>query len=215
MFVDQPSPLSHQFFSGLPDKHMDIASPMIKDSPHPWSPGLSTPGDHWSDNFTVSPHQVFSNAVPSGVMSNFTTPSSEFEASPNFEIDDDFGTLASMPLFPDAATENAIKTSVAMERDISSSSVSKGSSPAVGKIQKKRQKKTDLPAIQFDPSNPSEVKRAKNTAAARKSREKKAKYVDELEDLIRIKDEELRSKNALIAELSRQRDLCSCQHTFL
>jgi len=213
MFVDQPSPLSHQFYSGLPDKHLDITSPMIKDSPNPWSPGLSTPGDMWSDNFTVSPRQVFSNAVPSGALSSFTTPSSEFEASPNFEIEGDFGTgLHNMPLFPDAVTENAIKSSVAMERDFSSSSISKGSSPAVGKIQKKRQKKTDLPAIQFDPSNPMEVKRAKNTAAARKSREKKAKYVDELEETIRQKDEEIRKMSALIADLSRQRELCTCHH---
>jgi len=198
MFSDGP------LYSMLPDKP-ETMSPLMGESPNAFSPGMSP---LW---MTISPQQLEQPMPPSGALSNFSTPSSEFDTSPAFYAENEFpgSTIASMPLF--GPEDNPFAPM--MERDLSTSSMSKNSSPTIdkiqaGRVQKKRVKKTDLPPIQFDVNDPKECKRAKNTAAARKSRAKKTEYIESLEakiaeddEKIRMLEEALAARDAEIASL--------------
>lgn len=207
MFMDQASPVMESVgFAGGADKQISIMSPIIKDSPNPFgSPTSFSPVEDYLDmQQTISPAQMFSSVPMSHAMSHLTTPSECFD-SPLFP-DDDLDQWDQNPLFPDADNVDATSaeslffspSAPAMERDFSSTSSKISNSPSsigfsgISKVKKNSRKRVSLPPL--DPSkakDPTELKRIKNTAAARKSREKKAKLVDDLEATV----EDLRKEN--------------------
>jgi hypothetical protein len=218
MFMDPTSPALDGFGFGGADKHNTIMSPIIKDSPNPFgSPAGFSPVEDFLDMQTISPAQMFSSVPMSHAMSHLTTPSECFD-SPLFPTNDDFDNWENDPLFPDA--EKIDGTTVnpsffspsapAMERNFSSTSSKASNSPSsigfsgISKVKKNARKRVSLPPL--DPSkakDPTELKRIKNTAAARKSREKKAKLVDDLESQVdALTKENLELRNEL-AEFKR------------
>lgn len=161
---------------------------------------------------TVSPKDLFNDSVPpSTSFTNLTTPGSTFldtplddyEASPLFDSMTSDNNNQWFSLFPDA---DADAPPAPMERTSSSSQIlvhpggtgnprkrssaqtSPTFSPVVrhsdvaGVAPKKRDK--PLPPIVVDEADPVALKRARNTAAARKSRAKKVMEKDDLEGQI-------------------------------
>jgi len=220
MFMDPTSPALDSFGFGGADKHNTIMSPIIKESPNPFgSPAGFSPME---DFLTISP-QMFSSVPMSNAMSHLATPS-DFD-SPLFPTNDHDDYENWDPLFPDAekidgTTVNPSLFSPSappMERNFSSTSSKASNSPSsigysgISKVKKNARKRVSLPPL--DPSkakDPTELKRIKNTAAARKSREKKAKLVEDLESQVdALTKENLDLRN----ELAEYKRLYQAQHS--
>lgn len=164
-------------------------------------------------NPTVSPKDLFNDSVPpSTSFTNLTTPGSgfldtpdDYEASPLF---DGMNTDNSwFSLFPDSEStappmERASSSQILVHpggegnpRKRSSTQTSPTFSPVVrhsdvaGVAARKRDK--PLPPIVVDEADPVALKRARNTAAARKSRAKKVMEKDDLEGQINTLKTEL------------------------
>src|SRR5690606_25115731 len=171
---------------------VDFGSPVFSG---PFSAGEETLFD--LPTSTISPYDMLN-------LSNIGLSASGspdyLEGSPLLEADQGSPLDEWMPLFNDdiggditafvqPSSLYGDEESCAMDRTISaSSSTPSCASPTMGvigaKITKKSSRKRasrDLGPIKYDPNNPIEVKRAKNTAAARKSREKKEERVAEVE----------------------------------
>jgi len=181
---------------------------------------------------TVSPKDLFMDSMMSSVPSSTAfpelTPGSEMLATPD-SSPWLFDSLASsndnyaFPLFPDAGMDDAdisAPTPFLKRNDSSTSQVivcaasesrkesSASASPMISSLKpsasagvRKRQK--PLPAIVVDSDDPIALKRARNTAAARKSRERKEAHRDslesriaELEALLKQRDEEISALKA-------------------
>nr|ADB89940.1 cross-pathway control protein A [Plenodomus lingam] len=143
---------------------------------------------------TVSPKDIFNDAFgsnpPSTAFTNLTSPDindtpymfDSFNCSPSFEGDfcmpsDD----TSWPsLFPEV--DNTYRLPSGLEQFISQKVISHvNNSPSINGISKARRRKGELPAITVDPSDKVALKRARNTLAARESRQRKFDHVSELE----------------------------------
>lgn len=156
---------------------------------------------------TVSPKDLFNDSVPpSTAFTNLTTPGSTFLDTPadDYEASPLFDGMATdnkwFSLFPDAeATAPPMKRTSSSQilvhpggegnpRKRSSTQTSPTFSPIVkhsdvaGIAARKRDK--PLPPIVVDEADPVALKRARNTAAARKSRAKKVMEKDDLEGQI-------------------------------
>jgi len=177
---------------------------------------------------TVSPKDLFMDSVPSSTAFPDLTPGSEMLATPDTSpwIFDNLPSNTdeyAFPLFPDAGNDefDDISASVpAMERTESSSQIvvcaasdsrksSVSASPIVSGFKpsstagvRKRQK--PLPAIVVDSADPVALKRARNTAAARKSRERKEAHRDSLESRIAELEALLKERDDEIAQLKAQ-----------
>lgn len=159
---------------------------------------------------TVSPKDLYNDSVPpSTSFTNLTTPGSTFldtplddyEASPLFDSMTSDNNNQWFSLFPDADAPPA-----PMERTSSSSHIlvhpggegnarkrsSAQTSPTFSPVVKHsevagvaaRKRDKPLPPIMVDEADPVALKRARNTAAARKSRAKKVMEKDDLEGQI-------------------------------
>lgn len=211
-------------FAGGADKQLSIMSPIIKESPNPFgSPaGLSPVEDFLDMQQTISPAQMFSSVPMSHAMSHLDTPSECFD-SPLFpDVDEDLDQWQNAPLFPDADNVDATSAEAmffspsapAMERDFSTTSSKASASPSsigfsgITKVKKNTRKRASLPPL--DPSkakDATELKRIKNTAAARKSREKKAKLVDDLEARVESLEKENFDLRARLAQYERAQQM--------
>jgi len=171
---------------------------------------------------TVSPLELmrpaFDSAPSSGSLGLLGTPLTPYDTSPAFltaspgMFGDDYMGASYAPLFP---TEDVNLTSLAtnpMVRDLSSNSLSSNNAspgaghvkrPSLSKIhtsssgvqkQSRRRSAKDLPAITCNNEDPKDVKRARNTAAARVSRQKKAEYTSRLEVTIAALRDELKMR---------------------
>ncbi|KAI1437106.1 hypothetical protein GGR50DRAFT_647552 [Xylaria sp. CBS 124048] len=157
------------------------------------------------------------SAPNSAAFTNLTTPSN-FGESPdfeNYEVSPNFGNLDAgatenwYPLFPESTAadqavdpiKSPIEASAEPETtelgshppkssSSSPSSHSHGRHSSVSGVNPRRRDKPLPPIIVDDPNDTVAMKRARNTLAARKSRERKAKRMEELEDQIeRLKQE--------------------------
>ena len=156
----------------------------------------------YDSSFTVSPHDVLiDSAPPSSVFSNLTTPENGYLESPQTYInnspnDQDFGDDAEFwpTLFPEteeqdhkhAAQSSPVKihTATAMSRTTSSGQLSsrgsqQGRMSTCSGVSKRRTQ--PLPPIKVDETDTVAVKRARNTLAARKSRQRRMEKTEELE----------------------------------
>ena len=156
----------------------------------------------YDSSFTVSPRDVLlDSAPPSSVFSNLTTPENGYLESPQTYINNspneqDFGDDPDLwpTLFPEteeqdqkhAAQSSPVKpyTAPAMSRTTSSGQLSSRSShhgrmSASSGVSKRRTQ--PLPPIKVDENDTVAVKRARNTLAARKSRQRRMEKAEELE----------------------------------
>ena len=156
----------------------------------------------YDSSFTVSPHDVLiDSAPPSSVFSNLTTPENGYLESPQTYINNspneqDFGDDPEFwpTLFPEieeqdhkhAAQSSPVKlhTAPAMSRTTSSGQLSsrgshQGRMSASSGVSKRRTQ--PLPPIKVDETDTVAVKRARNTLAARKSRQRRMEKTEELE----------------------------------
>ncbi|KAK0629110.1 putative control protein [Bombardia bombarda] len=171
---------------------------------------LSTSVSSSSTNMgTVSPHDLlisepFMSAPNSSALTALTSPSiynespdfgDHFDVSPNFGGNSDFDTGADVwfPLFPQTNNNNQQQqesTSPSsgghQRRKSATSSPSGGAGrhSSVAGVNSRRRDKPLPPIIVEDPSDVIAMKRARNTLAARKSRERKAMRFEELEEKI-------------------------------
>ena len=168
--------------------------------------------------------------------SPWETPLDDYETSPLFELQGDptlGGPDDWFPLFPDQDPDN--NNDDAIQRSISQRSFDSNASasPIVlhpgGQSNRKmstmstatataspgarhhstagvQKKNRDLPPILADPSDPIAVKRARNTAAARKSRDRKVKKFEEMGSHIGQLEHALSMKNAEIAKLEAEKE---------
>lgn len=159
---------------------------------------------HIHDPNTVSPQDIFSFnpvATPmSSLMSPYLDDDSSYEVSPLFPTDDVAAPGDWPSLFPDEPNVDpdidAILGQTSEGHSTLDSSVSPSASPAIRSVgigantARKgsvtgagiRKRSNPLPPIVVeDPSDHVAVKRARNTLAARKSREKKVKKMEEME----------------------------------
>ncbi|KAK6511918.1 hypothetical protein TWF481_000822 [Arthrobotrys musiformis] len=71
----------------------------------------------------------------------------------------------------------------------------------------RRKAAADLPPVQFDPSNPVDIKRARNTMAARKSRARRVEKMEELAeavDKLQAEAQQLKEEKEFYKNLARQ-----------
>lgn len=162
-----------------------------------------------TESQTISPSEMHISCPPSEAWTYQSTPQTDLMSSPacfsndpspawaytdsptvNDNMDFD-STEIGLQMFPDLPLHNENKQEVIASEPVARKSIAmsrKGSSPGktsptshpVG-ITKKKKSRGPLPDIKVDPNDPVAVKRARNTAAARTSRERKAQRVDYLE----------------------------------
>ncbi|KAI9655352.1 MAG: hypothetical protein M1821_005499 [Bathelium mastoideum] len=159
---------------------------------------------------TISPKDLINESVPnSTAMTNLTSPSpwetplDDFETSPLFDNLQSDQTLGGADqwysLFPDQDPDNDVIQRSTSQRSFDSAAsasplvlhpggqsnrkMSTTASPAIKHSQSAgvHKKNRELPPILADPADPIAVKRARNTAAARKSRDRKVKKFEEME----------------------------------
>ncbi|KAL8794462.1 MAG: hypothetical protein Q9195_002935 [Heterodermia aff. obscurata] len=156
----------------------------------------------YDSSFTVSPHDVLlDSAPPSSVFSNLTTPENGYLESPQTYINNspneqDFGDDPELwpSLFPEAEEQDhkhaaqsspvKLHTAPAMSRTTSSGQLSsrgshQGRMSVSSGVSKRRTQ--PLPPIKVDETDTVAVKRARNTLAARKSRQRRMEKAEELE----------------------------------
>ncbi|KAF2833217.1 hypothetical protein CC86DRAFT_365171 [Ophiobolus disseminans] len=168
-----------------------------------------SPKDIFADAFgSAPPSTAFTNLTSPDI--NDSPFNDSFDCSPMFQNEPTMANSDWFSLFPEEETKAAepnygsVAISLPLERTISSQSMersgssSSGSpvvldgssfrrkssvtnSPATNGISKSRRRKGPLPAIAVDPSDKIALKRARNTLAARESRQRKFDHVAELE----------------------------------
>jgi hypothetical protein len=188
-----------------------------------------SPKDLFNDGLgSAPPSTAFTNLTSPDINESPYGLDSAYETSPMFDNADLAANPSWYSLFPDAAAHDA--SAVKMERNVSNLSASgqtssssnsplvsldvsnrrksSGQSPLGAGMQRhssssginRRRRKGPLPAIEVDPCDKVAVKRARNTLAARESRQRKLDHVSQLES--RIADLEAQKglmKDALIA----------------
>lgn len=189
--------LSDSSPAGLGDFN-DFESPMAGYDTSFESTALFTEGSDFTllggSMATVSPEELLrglDSAPSSGHLDHYSpnTPYSTLFTSPNVMGDDYLG-ANTLSLFGENDTSIAAMANP-MVRDLSTNSLSSSSAspgaghakrPSLSKLhtsssgvvkQSRRRSAKDLPAIPVDHTNPKDVKRARNTAAARVSRSRK------------------------------------------
>ncbi|KAI1174715.1 hypothetical protein F4777DRAFT_374832 [Nemania sp. FL0916] len=163
---------------------------------------------------TVSPDELFLpdqlSAPNSTAFTNLTTPSNfgespefdQYEVSPNFGDFDAGSNENWFSLFPEAAADQATASAKSPEEapaeleitetdsqprrksSTSSPSLNHARHSSVSGVNPRRRDKPLPPIVVDDPSDAVAMKRARNTLAARKSRERKAQKLEELEEEI-------------------------------
>ncbi|KAI5922898.1 hypothetical protein F4810DRAFT_720750 [Camillea tinctor] len=163
--------------------------------------------------FTSAPNSsALTNLTSPSIYNESPDFTDAFEVSPNFEHGD-FGTSSSDPWFPlfpqgeSTLTEPAPVTDSPAQKSEelevveatsqprrksgnSPSSGSHGRHSSVSGVNSRRRDKPLPPIVVDDPNDSVAMKRARNTLAARKSRERKAQRLEELEETIAKLEEE-------------------------
>ncbi|KAI4166405.1 MAG: hypothetical protein LQ343_008077 [Gyalolechia ehrenbergii] len=165
-----------------------------------------------TDTQTISPSEMHLSAPASGALTFQSTPQTDFIDSPACYSNDTSPAWAftdspavhepleydqnimNYQMFPDlpgedkkevVAREPVTKKSLAMSRKGSSPGKASPTSRPTG-ITKKKKSRGPLPEIKVDVTDPVAVKRARNTAAARTSRERKQQRVEFLEQELEL-----------------------------
>lgn len=183
-----------------------------------------SPKDIFNDGLgSAPPSTAFTNLTSPDINESPYGIDSAYETSPLFDNTDVTADPNWYSLFPDSANDTS---AIKMERNISTLSTggqssSSGNSPLVSLDVSNRRKssaqsplgasmarhsstsgvnrrrrKGPLPPIEVDPSDKIAVKRARNTLAARESRQRKLDHVSQLE----VRIAELEAKEALMKE---------------
>ncbi|KAF2145497.1 uncharacterized protein K452DRAFT_264567 [Aplosporella prunicola CBS 121167] len=195
---------------GAPSAHMDADFDWSFAGMDPLSMSVGTattvsPKDIWNDPFG-------SSAPPSTAFTNLTSPSINespyigdgYETSPLFQQDSDMDSQCWPSLFPEdkpAPTAPLVLTTASGRRKSSN-----GGSPTTSYsgVSKPRRRKGPLPPISVDPSDKIALKRARNTLAARDSRQRKFDHVQTLEKRIAELEQE---KKEAAAEIEKWKAL--------
>lgn len=192
----------------------------------------SAPGETLFDlpTTTISPYDMvnFSNiGLSAGGSPEYIENSPLLEGEAGSPLDewmplfnDDLGGDITTFVQPSSLFGDSVEGACDMDRTFSATSTTPScSSPTMsmgvigGKITKKPSRKRasrELGPIKYDPTNPVEVKRAKNTAAARKSRQKKQQHVEELEQRLAESEERerlLREENKRLLDRLRLQEM--------
>ena len=158
-----------------------------------------------TESQTISPTDMHISAPASGALTYQSTPQTDFFDSPacysndpspafqcaespavydNLEYGQNFAGMQMFPSLPGDETtavpppEPTIKKSITMSREVSSPAKASPSSRPTGIKKKKRT--GPLPDIIVDTNDPKAMKRARNTTAARNSRQRKQDYIDSI-----------------------------------
>lgn len=188
-----------------------------------------SPKDIMSDPLASAPPSAAFTNLTSPDLND--SPFDSYETSPLFNPDGDLGANDSngwFSLFPESNPDPPIANPLertASERSQAQSSSSGTGSPivldaarrtsvatdrsptshsAVSGVKSRRRKPT-LSNIQYDPSDKVAMKRARNTLAARHSRQRKLDHVQSLEETIRKLEEE---KDAALREAAEWKEKC-------
>jgi hypothetical protein len=165
-------------------------------------------GQYPPSRATVSPQDLMldwqSSAPPSSLIPELT-PNSVAMSSPGTADDMDY------PLFTNATTGITGSLFGGSSSSSSNSSNKQKSSSSANKVTKPCTKKRAAgnAPIEFDPNDPIDVKRAKNTGAARKSRQKKQTYLQGLEAQVKELQAELAASRAENEALKALKDKVS------
>lgn len=190
----------------------------------------------YNSSYTVSPHEVLLDSnPPSSVFSNLTTPENTFLESPQAYIKSSpydreilDNTEHWTTLFPDAEEQepkiaipvtasslqnNPTSNNVApaMSRTTSSGQLSSRGSHqgrmSVSSGVSKARRTQPLPPITVDENDAQAMKRARNTLAARKSRQRRMEHTDDLEALAHTLRQGLTESKALNESLTLQMEM--------
>lgn len=186
-----------------------------------------SPKDIFADAFGSAPPSAAFTNLTSPDIGDSPFINDSFETSPMFHNEPTMAGSDWFSLFPEDENKmdhsfSAAPISMPLERTISSQSMERSgssstgspivldsyrrkssvtNSPATNGISKSRRRKGPLPSISVDPSDKVALKRARNTLAARESRQRKFDHVSELE-----------KRNAdLEAELARWKEIALSQ----
>jgi general control protein GCN4 len=168
-----------------------------------------SPKDIFADAFGSAPPSTAFTNLTSPDIGDSPFLNESFECSPMFQNEPTMANNDWFSLFPEEDSKAmepsyaAAAISLPLERTISSQSMERSgssstgspivldssfrrkssvtNSPATNGISKSRRRKGPLPAISVDPSDKIALKRARNTLAARESRQRKFDHVSELE----------------------------------
>jgi general control protein GCN4 len=172
-----------------------------------------SPKDIFADHFgSAPPSAAFTNLTSPDIDESPFLNNDSFECSPMFQNEPTLMSSDWFSLFPEEESKTVepnygpAAVSQPLERTISSQSMERSgssstgspivldssfrrkssvtNSPATNGISKSRRRKGPLPAISVDPSDKIALKRARNTLAARESRQRKFDHVSELEKRI-------------------------------
>ncbi|KAL8942733.1 MAG: hypothetical protein Q9216_001481 [Gyalolechia sp. 2 TL-2023] len=193
---------------------LDMAAPSLSGDYFDNCQGSSSSFAHSSstDTQTISPSDMHLSAPASGALTYQSTPQTDYLDSPAYYSNDTSPAWAytdspmvnepfeydqkavNYQMFPDLPGEDkkeviipepTPKKSLAMSRKDSSPGKASPTSRPTG-ITKKKKSRGPLPEIKVDPTDPVALKRARNTAAARTSRERKQQRVDFLEQELEL-----------------------------
>jgi general control protein GCN4 len=168
-----------------------------------------SPKDIFADHFGSAPPSAAFTNLTSPDINDSPFINDSFECSPMFQNEPTMNNNDWFSLFPEEESKTvepnygSTAVSLPLERTISSQSMERSgssstgspivldssfrrkssvtNSPATNGISKSRRRKGPLPAISVDPSDKIALKRARNTLAARESRQRKFDHVAELE----------------------------------
>lgn len=169
-----------------------------------------SPKDIFADAFGSAPPSAAFTNLTSPDINESPFLNDSFECSPMFQNEPTMANNDWFSLFPeeenkpvDTSFGSTAAISLPLERTISSQSMERSgssstgspivldssfrrkssvtNSPATNGISKSRRRKGPLPAISVDPNDKVALKRARNTLAARESRQRKFDHVSELE----------------------------------
>jgi hypothetical protein len=169
-----------------------------------------SPKDIFADAFgSAPPSTAFTNLTSPDINDSPFLHTDSYNCSPMFQNEPTMANNDWYSLFPEEEIKaaepdfSAAAITLSMERTISSQSMERSessstgsplvldssfrrkssvtNSPATNGVSKSRRRKGPLPAISVDPSDKIALKRARNTLAARESRQRKFDHVAELE----------------------------------
>lgn len=176
------------------------------------TPRTVSPKDIMNDPLASAPASTAFTNLTSPDINESPYICDSYETSPMFAGDlTGVGADNWYPLFPDAqgaghGTAPAMETQPSMERTVSQQSVAQSSSSNASNspivldvshrrkssthspagVTKQRRRKGPLPPIEVDPQDKTALKRARNTLAARESRQRKFDHVQDLQQQIAI-----------------------------
>lgn len=193
--------------------------------PAPGSTQTVSPKDVFASD-SAPPSAAFTNLTSPDISGPSPFGGSDsYQTSPAFMTEGDFTSTTGdnwFPLFPDEANSNSIALPEAIQRTISDHSIqtsSSGGSPASLHAHRKsitdtppsarhsavsgvkpRRRKGPLPDIALDPHDKVAYKRARNTLAARDSRQRKLEHVSNLEGRIAELEDEVQKWRNIAAQ---------------